>query len=84
MTIHVDYTEINLVNIGPHFPFWQLKNSQCQKCHALGKIKGALDRKIKYYYTNVTSKAILYQINAHIKLIEIHAEIYKTLNSSLL
>ena len=37
MTIHVDITDIILVNFGPHFHFWQLKNSRCQKCHALGK-----------------------------------------------
>ena len=72
MTIHVYITDIFLVNIGPHFHFWQLKNSWCQKCHALGKIKGALENKIKYYYTNVTSKTI----NAHIQLIEMYAKIY--------
>ena len=75
MTIHIDITGIILVNFRPHFHFWQLKNCQFQICHALGKIKGALENKIKYYYTNVTSKVILYQINAHIKLIEMYAEI---------
>ena len=58
MTIHVDITDINLVNLGPHFHFWQLKNCRFQKCHALGKIKGALKNKIKYYYTNVTIETI--------------------------
>ena len=58
MTIHVDIIDIILVNFGSHFHFWQLKNCRLQKCHALGKIKGALENKIKYYYTNVTSKTI--------------------------
>ena len=51
MKIHVDITDIILVN-----PFWQLKICRCQKCHALGKINGALENKIKDYYTNVTSE----------------------------
>ena len=46
MTIHVDITDIILVNFGPHFRFWQLKNSLCKTCHALGKIKGAFENKI--------------------------------------
>ena len=58
MTVHVGITDIILINFGSHFPFWQLKNSRCQKCHALGKIKDALGNKIKEYYTNVTSKTI--------------------------
>ena len=58
MTIHVDITDIILVNFGPHFNFWQLKNCRYQKCHALGKIKGALENKINDYYTNLTSKTI--------------------------
>ena len=60
MTIHVDITNIILVNFGQHFHFWQLKNSRCQKCHALGKIKVALENKIHVndYYTNLTSKTI--------------------------
>ena len=58
MTIHVDITDIILVNFGPHFHFWQFKNSQCQKCHALGKIKGALENEINDYYTNLTSMKI--------------------------
>ena len=53
MTIHVDINDIILVNFGPHFHFWQLKNSRCQKCHALGKIN-----KINGCYTNLTSKTI--------------------------
>ena len=76
MTIHVDITDIILVNFGPHFHFWQLKKCRYQKCHALGKIKGALENKINDYYTNLTSKTILYQINAHKQLIEIYAEIF--------
>ena len=51
MTIHVDITDIILVNFGPHFHFWQLKNCRYQKCHALGKIKAALENKINDYYT---------------------------------
>ena len=47
MTIYVDITDIILINFGPHFHIWQLKNSRCQKCHALGKIKGALEKKKK-------------------------------------
>ena len=58
MIIHVDITDIILVNFGPHFHFWQLKNCRFQMCHALGKIKGALENKIKCYYTNATSKVI--------------------------
>ena len=76
MTTHVDITDIILVNFGPHFYFKQLKNSRCQKCHALAKIKGALENKINDYYTNLTSKIFLYQINAHIKLIEMYAETF--------
>ena len=52
MTIHVDITDIILVNFGPHFHFLQLKNSRYPKCHALGKIKGALENEINDYYTN--------------------------------
>ena len=58
MTIHVDITDIILVNFGPHFHFWQLKNSRCQMCHALGKINGALENNINDYSTNLTSKTI--------------------------
>ena len=58
MTIHVDITDIILVNFAPHFHFWQLKNSRCQMCHALGKIKGALENNINDYSTNLTSKTI--------------------------
>ena len=58
MTGQVGITDIILVNFGPHFHFWQSKNSRCQKCHALGKIKDALGNKIKDYYANVTSKTI--------------------------
>ena len=58
MTIHVDITDIILINCGPHFHFWQLKNSRSQKCLALGKIKGALENKIKDFCKNVTSKTI--------------------------
>ena len=58
MTIHVDITDIILVNFELHFHFWQLKNCRFQKCHALGKIKGALEINTKYYYTYVTSKTI--------------------------
>ena len=61
MTIHVDITDIILVNFGPHFNFWQLKNSRCQKCHALGKIKGALEIKIHDYYTELTCTTIFIQ-----------------------
>ena len=68
MTIHVDIADIILVNFVPHFNFWQLKNSRCQKCHALGKIKGALKIKIHDYYTDLTSKTIFIPtINAHKK-----------------
>ena len=49
MKIHVDITDIILVNFVPHFHFWQLKNSLCQKCHALGKIKGSLENKISIF-----------------------------------
>ena len=73
MTIHVDITDIIFFNFGPHFHFWQLKNSRCQKCHGLGKIKGALENNINDYNTNITSKTIF--INAHIRLIEMYAEI---------
>ena len=58
MTIHVDITDIILVNVGPHLHFWQLKSCRFQKCHALGKIKGALENKLKYYHTDVTNKTI--------------------------
>ena len=63
MTIHEDITDIILGNFGPHFHFWQLKNSR-------------LENIINDYYTNLTSKTILYQINAHIKLIEMYARIF--------
>ena len=58
MTKHVDIIDIIYVNFGPHFHFWQLNNCRCQKCHALGKIKGALENKINDYYTILTSKTI--------------------------
>ena len=58
MTIHVQITDIILVNFGAHFHFWQFKNTRCQKCHALGKIKDVLENKINDYYTNLTSKTI--------------------------
>ena len=58
MTKHVDITDIIYVNFGPHFHFWQSNNCRCQKCHALGKTKGALENKINDYYTNLTSKTI--------------------------
>ena len=58
MTINVDITDMILVNFGPHFHFWQLKNCRYQKCHALGKIKAAVENKINDYYINVTSKTI--------------------------
>ena len=34
------------------------KTSRFQKCHAFGKIKDALENKIKYYYINVTNTTI--------------------------
>ena len=58
MIIHVDITDIILVNFGPHSHFWQLNGCRCQKCHALWKMKGALENKINDYYTNLTSKTI--------------------------
>ena len=58
MTIHVDITDIILVNFNQHSHFRQLNNCRCQKCHALGKSKGALENKINDYYTNLTSKII--------------------------
>ena len=58
MPIHVDITDKILVKFGPHFNFWQLKHCRFQKCHALGKIKGAFEKEIKYYYTNITNKTI--------------------------
>ena len=58
MAIRVDITDIILVNFGPHLFLTVKKNSRCQKCHFLGKVKGALENKIKGYYTNVTSKTI--------------------------
>ena len=56
MTIHVDIADIIFVNFGPHFHFWQLKNSRCQKCHALGKIKSALENNINDYSTNILKR----------------------------
>ena len=56
--VHVDITDIILLNFGPHFHFWHLKNSRCHKCHALEKIKGALENKINYNYSNLTSKKV--------------------------
>ena len=64
MHLHIDISEILFVNFGAHFNIGQLKRL-CQKCHALRKLKGALEeKKILIVIQILRVRKFIFQINS--------------------